>query len=119
MSADFIVFSQQKKRLAEASLSHNAALKRKKVARQKVGQQRQQFLGEPLNLLYPYSAGILICASQLKNDATGLKRIPFMNIAKAGIGLWTLISRIQRINKKRADVAKALHEEKSISQIDP
>lgn len=36
------------------------------MARHRLTQQRQQFLGEPLNLLYPYFAGMLICASQLK-----------------------------------------------------
>lgn len=89
------MFTEQKKQLAEAVILHKAASRRKKVARQRFTQRRQQFLGEPLNLLYPYLAGILICASQLKNDATGLKRIPFMNIAKAGVGVWTLVSRIR------------------------
>ena len=90
------MFAQQKKDLAEAAVLHKAARRRKEEARLKFEQRRKQFLSEPLNLLYPYVAGILICASQLKNDATGLKRIPFLNIAKAGVGVWTLISRIKR-----------------------
>ncbi len=96
------MFNLQKQQLAEASLMHRAAIQRKNAARQKIVQKRQQFLSEPLNLLYPYSAGILVCASQLKNEATGLKRIPFMNIAKAGIGIWTLIYRIRRIIDSRS-----------------
>jgi hypothetical protein len=96
------VLARQKKYLAEAAVLHKAASRRKEVARRRLKQRRQEFLGEPLNLLYPYIAGILICASQLKNDAAGLKRIPFMNIAKAGVGVWTLISRIRKIRDKRS-----------------
>lgn len=81
---------------------HQAALQRKKEARLRLAQKRQRFLGEPLNLLYPYSAGILICASQLKNEASGIGRIPFMNIVKTGIGLWTLINRVRGISQRRA-----------------
>lgn len=91
---------------------HQAALQQKREARQKLAQKRQRFLGDPLNLLYPYSAGILICASQLKNEATGLKRIPFLNIVKTGIGLWTLINRISRFSNKRKADGRQLNVEK-------
>ena len=100
------MFRQQKKYLAEASVLHKTAVARKKMARHRLTQQRQQFLGEPLNLLYPYFAGMLICASQLKNDASGLQRIPFMNIAKAGIGVWTLIRRIRRTRHNQTSIDK-------------
>lgn len=95
------MFTQQKKSLAEAIRLHNAAIGRKREAHQRFARRRQRFLGEPLNLLYPYLAGILICASQLKNDAEGLKRIPFMNLAKAGVGVWSLVSRVQKIREQR------------------
>lgn len=100
------MFTRQKERLADANRLHMAAASRKKLARQEVIQRRQQFLGKPINLLFPYIAGILICASQLKNDATGLKRVPFLNIAKAGVGLWTLVSRIRKINDGRSTTAE-------------
>ena len=94
------MFTRQKVQLDNAALLHQAAVRRKKMARQILVRQRKQFLGEPLNLLYPYFAGVLICASQLRNDATGMKRIPFMNIVKAGVGVWTLINRIRGTQEK-------------------
>jgi len=93
------MFSRQKNRLKQAVLAHRLALKTRDDAREKVRRQRHEFLGEPLNLLYPFSAGILVCASQLKNDATGLQRIPFLNLAKIAIGVWATVERIRKVRK--------------------
>lgn len=111
------MFTQQKKQLSEASRLHSKAAQRKRIARQRVTKRCQQFLGEPLNLLYPYAAGILVCASQLQNKATGVQRIPFMNIAKTSIGLWTLITRIRRIKEERAKTTDRLENRALTEQI--
>jgi|GEM_PF-2212557 len=96
------MFKRQKQLLAQAKREHYAAVETKEAASKLMHDQRQSFLGEPLNLLYPFAAGALVCASQLKNEAKGLQRIPFLNIAKTGIGLWATIERVQKLVKNRA-----------------
>ena len=55
---------------------------------------KSAFLSKPSNLLYPFTAGVLVCASQLKNDPTGIQKIPFMNLAKVAIGVYALSRRV-------------------------
>lgn len=92
------MFSEQKKRLAQAERAYNEALIKKNVTRKRLRQHCHLFLGEPLNLLYPFSAGALVCASQLKNEAKGIQRIPFLNLAKMAVGIWATTKRIRRVN---------------------
>jgi len=95
------VFSTQKKLLAQAAFEHSIAVEKKNNARLRLLESRQRFLGEPLNLLYPFAAGALVCASQLKNEASGLQRIPFMNLVKMAVGFWATIERIRKVRKSR------------------
>lgn len=96
------MFGRQKKLLAQAERDHVAAIERKDRASEQFRHQRHQFLGEPLNLLYPFAAGALVCASQLKNEAKGIQRIPFLNLAKLAVGVWATTERIKKIRNDRA-----------------
>ncbi|MFK8083328.1 MAG: hypothetical protein AB8B97_23870 [Granulosicoccus sp.] len=99
------MFSRQKKLLAQAEQEHSFAVEQKNAARQQLSYRRNQFLGEPLNLLYPFAAGALVCASQLKNEAKGWQRIPFLNLAKMAVGVWATTERIRKIRKSQTDAA--------------
>ncbi|MFK7857435.1 MAG: hypothetical protein AB8B64_01360 [Granulosicoccus sp.] len=96
------MFSAQKKLLAEAEYEHKIALENKAIVKQQFRDYRHRFLGEPLNLLYPFAAGALVCASQLKNEANGIQRIPFMNLAKMAVGAWAIIERIRKVQNARS-----------------
>jgi len=93
------MFSKQKYRLQLAADDHQRAVQRKRAARLGYRLHRDSFLSRPYNLLFPFVAGVLVCASQLRNAPKGINRVPFMNLAKTGVGLYALISRLGNVRK--------------------
>ncbi|MDB3936383.1 hypothetical protein N9383_06665 [Granulosicoccus sp.] len=87
----------QKSRLDDAVLEHERARGRVRAARTEFRQQRAAFLSKPANLLFPFAAGILVTAGQIRNVPKGVNRLPFMNIAKAGVGVYALVIRLKNL----------------------
>ncbi len=101
------MLGKQKKMLAQAESEHQAAVERKAIARMALNRHRYSFLGNPLNVVYPFAAGVLVCASQLKSDAKGVYRIPFLNIAKIGVGAWAVVEKVRKVRAIQADVERS------------
>ena len=91
------VLGLQKSRLEDAVLAHERARAEMRSARTEFRRQRVAFLAKPANLLFPFAGGILLTAGQIKNVPKGINRLPFLNIAKAGVGVYALVVRLQNL----------------------
>ena len=94
------MFGAQKAALAQALLAHEQAVHDMQAARGNVRVQREAFLARPKNLFYPFTAGILVAASQFKNVPKGLNRLPLMNIAHSAIGAYGLVTRVMSLQRQ-------------------
>lgn len=101
---------KQKKLLAQAELEHLAAVERTDAAREALKRHRHSFLGKPLNLLYPFAAGVLVCAGQSKSDTKGAYRIPFFNLAKIAIGVWVTAEKIKKVRIARGEQRRSANQ---------
>ena len=93
------MFGFQKASLTQARADYERALSNRQLARADLKTQRTAFLARPANLLFPFTAGMLVAVSQVRNVPKGLGRLPFMNIAKSAIGAYALLTRLKTIQQ--------------------